>query len=238
MYSHPDSAMTLICQMPDSLLSSQQLDDDVRIDIYFFRANRLMKERKHSEAIEWMDKAMNIKRKNMEKELAAREERQVRTPINTFIAPAYLGSVSVLALALLGTILYDRRLRQISSLHSSVQKKADEIGILSSQLQQIHNTTTEQLGRGKQWMDLLEQGKTMKNISIEEEQYFIDYYAFSHPEEYKRITSPYRQLSLRHTTYLILSEMGYNDKDIMRILMVKGSTIRNYRLRMNKNKWE
>ena len=169
-----------------------------------------MKERKHSEAIEWMDKAMNIKRKNMEKELAAREERQVRTPINTFIAPAYLGSVSVLALALLGTILYDRRLRQISSLHSSVQKKADEIGILSSQLQQIHNTTTEQLGR-----------------SIEEEQYFIDYYAFSHPEEYKRITSPYRQLSLRHTTYLILSEMGYNDKDIMRILMVKSSTIRN-----------
>lgn len=110
--------------------------------------------------------------------------------------------------------------------------------LLSSQLQQIHNTTTEQLGRGKQWMDLLEQGKTMKNISIEEEQYFIDYYAFSHPEEYKRITSPYRQLSLRHTTYLILSEMGYNDKDIMRILMVKSSTIRNYRLRMNKNKWE
>ncbi len=35
-------------------------------------------------------------------------------------------------------------------------------------------------------------------------------------------------------TYLILAEMGFNDKDICRILYVKDSTVRNYRIRISK----
>ena len=35
-------------------------------------------------------------------------------------------------------------------------------------------------------------------------------------------------------TYLILVEMGFNDKDICRILYVKDSTVRNYRMRISK----
>lgn len=100
----------------------------------------------------------------------------------------------------------------------------------------MKNSTSEKLGIGKQFYEAVTSGGTMKNISIENEHCFVDYYAFLFPEEYATITRPYNNLSLRHTTYLILLQMGFNDADIKTILFVKPSTIRNYRLRISKTK--
>ncbi len=112
----------------------------------------------------------------------------------------------------------------------------EEISYLDRRTRHIQETTSEQLGIGKQIYETIRAGGDMKNISIEHEQAFINYFSFMFPQEYKKQTAPYTNLSLRHTTYLILKEMGYDDNNIQNILFVKGSTIRNYRLRINKHK--
>ena len=104
------------------------------------------------------------------------------------------------------------------------------------QLNLLRKNTNERLGKGKIIMDHILNGGLIKNISIQDEQCFIDYYAFSNPERYNIITRDYSSLSLRHTTYLVLVELGYSDTDIQKILFVKDSTIRNYRSRMNKKR--
>lgn len=75
---------------------------------------------------------------------------------------------------------------------------------MTEELQQIGDTAKEQLGAGKAIYQTIENGGTMKNISVEDEKSFIHYYAFAFPKEYAAIVTAYSKLSLRHTTYLIL----------------------------------
>ncbi len=109
-----------------------------------------------------------------------------------------------------------------------------EIKHLNRQAERMQQHTSEQLGKGHQIYDGIINGGDMKNISIADEQCLVDYYAFAFPKEYATLTSPFTNLSLRHTTYLILSNMGFTDAQIKDILFVKGSTIRSYKLRINK----
>lgn len=118
----------------------------------------------------------------------------------------------------------------------AIQNYQKTINFLSKQSKRQSEKTSEQFGYGKQLYEQVVNGGRLKNISIAQEQNFIDYYALAFPSEYSFLTSPYTNLSLRHTTYLILKNMGYTDSDIQNILYVKASTIRNYRLRINKNK--
>ena len=122
----------------------------------------------------------------------------------------------------------------IKQLTSQTVSNEVEIGQLNLQLTQLQSSNSMHLGRGKEIFDELKAGGSMKNISIDDEQCFIDYYAFCHPQEFHKLISQYVSITLRHTTFLILSEMGYNDKEISSILFVKDSTIRNYKMRINK----
>lgn len=125
---------------------------------------------------------------------------------------------------------------KIAKLKSDIKKNEEEIVRLSTLSTNLKNQTKQSLGIGKTIFENVKNGGDMKNISIENEQHFIDYYAFAFPEEFDTIVKPFKTLSLRHTTYLILQQMGFSDNEIQRILFVKGSTIRNYRLRINRNK--
>lgn len=126
--------------------------------------------------------------------------------------------------------------QNICLLNKTIQHHENDISRLNHQLEMIRSKKASILGKGQHIYQSLKNGGTMKNISISDEQCFIDYYAYTWPDSYTKLTSPFSNLSLRHTTYLILTELGYNDKDIQQILFIKDSTIRNYRLRMNKNK--
>ena len=126
--------------------------------------------------------------------------------------------------------------KKADSLSSMIGVYEDKISSLGKQLKELKSATAEKLGRGKSIFDNVKNGGNMKNISIEDEQCFVDIYAFNYPNEFSKITRDYSSLSLRHTTYLILIEMGFSDSEIQNILFVKDSTIRNYRLRMNKKR--
>ena len=125
---------------------------------------------------------------------------------------------------------------KIALLKENIRANEEEIRRLSDLSASLHHQTKQGLGIGKTFYEKIESGGDIKNISIEDEQHFIDYFAFLHPAEFDAIVQPFKTLSLRHTTYLILQKMGFSDPDIQRILFVKASTIRNYRLRINRNK--
>ena len=123
---------------------------------------------------------------------------------------------------------------QINQLTFQTTNNTIEIGQLTQQLNQLQYVNSMHLGRGKEILDAVKAGGNMKNISIDDEQCFIDYYAFCNPTKFHKLINHYVSITLRHTTFLILSEMGYSDKEICDILFIKNSTIRNYRMRINK----
>ena len=122
----------------------------------------------------------------------------------------------------------------INNLNLKMIRNENEMMNLSKQVKIYQKNTFHHLGIGKKIFESIKEGGTMKNISIENEQNFIDYYAFRFPQDYTDIISNYKSLSLRHTSYLILKKMNFLDKDIKRILFVQDSTIRNYRLRIKR----
>ena len=143
----------------------------------------------------------------------------------------------------LGSKLFDQQRREkqlieeIDKLSSQTIINISEISQLKRQLDHIQDMSSLRLGRGKNIFEIVQAGGTMKNISVEDEQCFIDYFIFTHPQQFHQMMNQYTSVTLRHTTYLILSQLGFCDREICRILYVKESTIRNYRMRINKKRF-
>ena len=157
--------------------------------------------------------------------------------------------IALLTVCIAALCIYDRR-RQlynakkneveqqtatITQLNESIRNSEQEKELLRKQAVRTLQGKYDELGRGKHIYESVMAGGQMKNISMEDEQSFVDYYAFSHPDDYNRLISSYSSLSLRHTTFILLRQLGFNDNEIQRILFVQPSTIRNYRLRIKRN---
>lgn len=166
------------------------------------------------------------------------------------IASPYLYAlIACLSLLLMFLLYHQRREKQkqddnqqimeqqgtITALQNSIQISEKEKHQLHEQLTQNQQMRSEHIGKGKIIFDQVMAGGTMKNISIADEQCFVDYYAFAHAGAYQQLTAAYHALSLRHTTYLILCQMGFSNPQIAHILFVQPSTLRNYRLRIKRN---
>lgn len=117
-------------------------------------------------------------------------------------------------------------IKQTESANESLQKRIKE----AQQIKASH------IGSGLKIYESVKAGGVMRNISVEDERCFVDYFAFAFPAVYQQLVQPYLSLSLRHTTYLILCHMGFSDAEIGSILFVQPSTLRNYRLRIKQKR--
>ena len=122
----------------------------------------------------------------------------------------------------------------IAHLHDTIREGEQEKQHLHLQIIHAQQMRNDRIGRGKALLIRVTEGGQLKNISIEDEQCLVDYYAFAHADAYRQMMAPYHQLSLRHTTYLILCQLGYTNPQIEHILFVQPSTLRNYRLRIKR----
>ena len=157
--------------------------------------------------------------------------------------------IAILTVGIAALCIYDRRRQLYNARKDEVERQAATITLLNESIRhgeqekerlrkQAVRTLQgkyDELGRGKHIYESVMAGGQMKNISMEDEQSFVDYYAFSHPDDYNQLISSYSSLSLRHTTFVILRQLGFSDSEIQRILFVQPSTIRNYRLRIKRN---
>lgn len=123
---------------------------------------------------------------------------------------------------------------KIKELMSKGDAYGQEVKVLQEELNKQREATALRLGEGKKVYDGILNGEKIVNFTKEREQSFIDYYAFTHGIAFHEILSHYKSLTLRHTTYLVLKDMGREDKEIGELLRVTDSTIRNYRHRIGR----
>lgn len=157
--------------------------------------------------------------------------------------------IAILTVGIAALCIYDRRRQLYNAKKNEVERQTATITQLNNTIRQGEQEKEwlrkqaahtlqgkyDELGRGKHIYESVLAGGQMKNISMEDEQNFVDYYAFSHPDDYNQLISSYSSLSLRHTTFVILRQLEFSDTEIQRILFVQPSTIRNYRLRIKRN---
>lgn len=126
---------------------------------------------------------------------------------------------------------YKQRIDFLTSMGAEFE---EETKSLQEQMMMLKQATAMRLGSGKVVYEAVANGDKPHEFSKEKEQDFIDYYAFTYNMEFHEMIKPYQSLTLRHTTYLILEQMHFSDKQIGEILNVSDSTVRNYRHRLNR----
>lgn len=124
--------------------------------------------------------------------------------------------------------------QKIKLLESQGQEFEQERETLREQVEKMRKATIQTLGKGKNVFDSITNKERLHDFSKDKEQAFVDYYAFTFSEQYHTLISPYKSPTLRHTTYLVMRQMGLDDKTIRNLLNVSDSTIRNYRYRLQK----
>lgn len=177
----------------------------------------------------------------MEKALTEKKNKWLTLAIITLI---------ILFMVLLGLLFYVRKAKiykgiinqkieqiyqndlKIKLLEDRGQDFEHEIEVLKDQTYMMKEATIQTLGRGKLIYDAMMNRERIYNFTKKKEQDFVDYYAFTFSEQYHVLIAPYKSPTLRHTTYLIMRQMGLDDKTIGTTLNIADSTIRNYRYRL------
>lgn len=127
------------------------------------------------------------------------------------------------------TAIYDQSQREIQHLQTLEQAQRKEVNEHKEQLTMLRNVSSEKLGRGKIIYETIKNGGKPAKFTTNDERNFVHFYIYNFSEQYDEISSPYHSLTLRLKTFLILQQMGLNNKEIQRLLDVKESTIRSYR---------
>lgn len=235
--------------------------DDPRFQIQAYRAlSALCTEKEdYKQALFFQNQADSIKydraEKRQKKELAEIQlkygatviEKELSKRINIILAVLLL-LVSALAILIYTyrkkekayVSLIDRNHHEITAykehikyLESSNKSDFTEIALLNKQIQQLHEANSVYLGNGKKIYEMFASKQKEGQITSEDEQCFVDYYAFTYYKHYHQLVKDYDGITLRLITYLILtSGMGYTDKEFADLFCVAMTTIRSYRHRI------
>ena len=160
----------------------------------------------------------------------------------------------ILVLALIAVVYFSKKVREykgiinediehiyqaeqrIELLQSTGADSEHEVMVLKEQIERFKENSAQKLGRGKDIYEAITDGREVPDFSKAKELDFINYYAYTFNKKFHAIILPYQKLTLRHTTYLVMQQMGLNDKKIAELLNVTDSTIRNYRYRLKLQK--
>jgi predicted transcriptional regulator len=122
--------------------------------------------------------------------------------------------------------------QRIMELESTSKDSEKEVSILKADIEHIQQISAGKLGRGKDLYEQIAQKEKPRSFTKSKEQDFVDYYAYTFHQQYYRLVQPYQALTLRQTSFLILQEMGLDDKAIGELFDVSASAVRNYRHRL------
>ena len=122
--------------------------------------------------------------------------------------------------------------QKIELLQSTGKDYEHEVRLLKEQIGRLKETSAQKLGTGKSIYEAIVNDERIHELTRPREQDFIDYYAYTFSKQFHALILPYQKLTLRHTTYLVMQQMGLDDRKIAELLNVTDSTIRNYRHRL------
>lgn len=165
-----------------------------------------------------------------------------------------IAALSAMVLALLAVVYLSRKAKEykgiidkniehiyqteqkIELLQSTDKDYEHEIKVLKEQIDRLRETSTMELGLGKTVYDTIIGGGMVHDFTKSKEQALINYYAYTFGKQYHALILPYQKMTLRLTTYLVLQQMGLDDKQICELLNITDSTVRNYRHRLRNPK--
>ena len=127
--------------------------------------------------------------------------------------------------------------KEINRLRSSSENNTQQLTKLKKELENIEKRHTRLLQKGLTLYEELIQGGNTLRWSKDDYIHFVQYYQLRNPEFVHHINNDYEDLSPRYKTFAILYDMGMNDEEVMRALVISESTVRSCksRIKMKQN---
>ncbi len=120
-------------------------------------------------------------------------------------------------------------------LMNSYKKAKLQKEMLKQKITEFVENSSPILNRGKVLYDNIQNNKTIISWNKEDFRCFVEYYKAVHIKEYESIISHYEKLTYHNMLYLILCEMGLDNKAISQIMGISPESIRAIRHRLQKN---
>ena len=112
---------------------------------------------------------------------------------------------------------------------------AEQIEELNGKIRELVEQNSPRLVRGKMLYDEIKKDGTISGWSNDDYKCFIDYYKAIDFPSFCRIQKKYAPNTPHNTFFLILYEMGLEDKDVRRIMGITQEAIRSTRYRILQN---
>ena len=111
----------------------------------------------------------------------------------------------------------------------------EQIVELNGKIRELVEQNSPRLVRDKILYDEIKKDGTTSGWSNDDYKCFIDYYKAIDFRAYNRIQKKYQPKTAHNTFFLILYEMGLEDKDVRRIMGITQEAIRSTRHRIQQN---
>lgn len=115
---------------------------------------------------------------------------------------------------------------------SELTSKEKKIESLERKIETQSANLLDEVSRGKAVFNNLTQNKDTYKLDIDREKYLIKYYEFEHKRTVNNWKVKYGELTRRMSTYLILIDMGFTEKEIVQTLEVTEGALRTLKSRM------
>ena len=112
---------------------------------------------------------------------------------------------------------------------------AEQIVELNGKIRELVEQNSPRLVRGKILYDEIKKDGTTSGWSNDDYKCFIDYYKAIDFPSFCRIQKKYAPKTAHNTFFLILYEMGLDDRDVRRIMGITQEAIRSTRYRIQQN---
>ena len=112
---------------------------------------------------------------------------------------------------------------------------AEQIEELNGKIRELVEQNSPRLVRGKMLYDEIKKDGTTSGWSNDDYKCFIDYYKAIDFPAFCRIQKKYAPNTPHNTFFLILYEMGLDDRDVRRIMGITQEAIRSTRYRIQQN---
>ena len=122
---------------------------------------------------------------------------------------------------------------KIEQLQQENEKKIQELNRLSHDMKDFEQKHEKQLAEGQQLYESItvNRGNTLK-WGKKDFANFVLYYKLKHPEFVNHLENERSELTPRQKTFFILYDMGMTDEDVMRTLVLTGSSVRSNKSRL------
>ena len=126
-------------------------------------------------------------------------------------------------------------LEQISNLQTTHKEAEQQIADLNQKIKDLMEQESPRLAKGKLLYDQILQNGTTVEWTNDDYKCFIDFYKATNFSSYSKVMKKYSPKTAHNTFFLLLYEIGKNDKEIRQIMGITQEAIRSTRFRIQKH---